>query len=193
VRVATDWNSANIIFKQLLDAVSALQTQDQDFHGRRITNAGDAVDQQDYVTLKQLPTIVSAATTSAGNFTIVFSTSGSVSTGQSIPPYNVGPGRTGNPLQVWISSNSPLATDSTYQITITNPSFPSGLAILTTPFTLPAGSGGPIQVSNFINPLPFFSLGSDIDAEVISADGSGGVLSIGVVVQLQVGSSQVGS
>jgi hypothetical protein len=193
VRVATDWNSANIILKSLQDQITGLQTQDLDFHGRRITNAGNGVNPQDYVTVAQIPSIPASVVSAPGNFTIVFSTSGSVSTGQLVPPYNVGPGRTGNPLQVWISSNAPLSTQSTYQITITNTANPNGLAILTTPLILPANSPGPIQVSNFINPLPFFSLGSDIDLEIISADGSGGILSVGVVIQLQTASSQVGS
>lgn len=193
MRIATDWNSVNIILKEIQDQLSALKTQDLDFHGRRITNAGNAIGSQDYVTLAQLPTIVPAATQNPGNFTIVFSTSGSVSTGQGIPPFKVGPGRTGNPLQVWVSCNQTFSTDSTYQITITNPSFPSGLAILSTVVTLPAGSDGPVDVSNFVSPLPFFSLNSLIDLEIISADGTGGILSVGVVVQLQTASSQRGS
>jgi hypothetical protein len=192
VRVATDWNSANIILKSLQDQISGLQTQDIDFHGRRITNAGNAVNQQDYVTLAQLPSIVPATAASLPNFTIVFSTGGSVSTGQNIPPYNIGPGRTGNPLQVWVSCNSPFQTESTYQITITNTANPNGLAILESPLVLPAMAAGPVAVSNFISPLPFFSLTSDIDLEIISADGTGGVLSVGVVIQLQTASSQVG-
>jgi hypothetical protein len=34
--------------------VDSLSTQSQNFHGRRITNASDAIDPQDYVTLAQL-------------------------------------------------------------------------------------------------------------------------------------------
>jgi hypothetical protein len=193
VRVATDWNSCNIILKSLQDQITALTTQDIDFHGRRITNAGKAVNANDYVILSQLPIIAPATPASAINYTIPFSTSGAVDTGQLVPPFVIGPGRTGNPLQVWVASNSPLSTQSTYQITITNSANPNGLAILATPLVLPANSAGPVTVSNFISPLPFFSLGSSIDLEIISADGSGGVLSVGVVVQLQTASSQVGS
>ncbi len=37
------------------EKIDLLSTKDQNFHGRRITNAGDAVGQGDYVTLRQIP------------------------------------------------------------------------------------------------------------------------------------------
>lgn len=52
--------------------VDSLSTRDQDFHGRRVKNASDALDQQDYVTLAQLEKAIAgvAPTTINGQSTV---------------------------------------------------------------------------------------------------------------------------
>lgn len=182
MRVASDWNSANIIFKSLQDQLSALQTQDINFHGRRITNAGNAINQQDYVTLAQLASLPVVSPVSPQHFTIVLNTSGSVSTGQTTPPFNIGTGRSGQPTEVWVSATNPFTTAATFQIIQTNVANPNGLQILKVPIQLPATQIGPIVVSNFIDPLPFFGIGDLITGLVVSADGTGSQVSIGVVI-----------
>jgi hypothetical protein len=61
--------------------VDALTTQSQNFHGRRITNAANAVNPQDYVTLSQLNAAIAGiqqnvdkSTTNINNSTTVTST-----------------------------------------------------------------------------------------------------------------------
>jgi len=43
------------------DLLTQLRLHDVDWHGRRISNAGDAAQEQDYVTLKQLKTLIDLA------------------------------------------------------------------------------------------------------------------------------------
>jgi len=45
---------AQAALRDLNNKIEVLNSQNLDFHGRRIINAGDAQNQQDYVTQKQL-------------------------------------------------------------------------------------------------------------------------------------------
>lgn len=54
MRNIKDLQDAQYVLKQHDDTLTNLQTKDQDYNGRRITNAGDSQSPQDYVTRAEL-------------------------------------------------------------------------------------------------------------------------------------------
>lgn len=60
MRDFSDINSARVAFKQLSDRLDRLESQNIDLHGRRVINAGNALDKSDYATLADIISNVAA-------------------------------------------------------------------------------------------------------------------------------------
>lgn len=169
---------AQIIINAILNRLDRIETKNFDRKGLRLINNGDAVDSQDYVTLKQLQS--SAVPSIPGNdyFSIPFSDTGVVAVGDLIPPYNPGNGRTGKPYQVILDAiNPPLTTPLTMNVQI------NGVSILKNPISFPVSGTQSVFSSDFIPALPMVAFGIRVQPVVISADGATSGVTITLVVQ----------
>ena len=175
LRQVKDIKDVNIVLKQLLDWQSQLQTKDQDIHQNRIRNAADATLPGDYVTLRQLPTTTITAPTPDQHFMIVFSSIGPVAVGNLSAGYTVGNDRVGQITEVWVSATVAPTTPATFNLTL------NGSNILASDIQLPGGSNGPIQATNFVQPTPFFGVGTVL-LPVVTAAGGASFVSLQVQV-----------
>lgn len=196
MRSVTDIPGVQKVLKQLLDWQTLLTTKNWDFHQLRITNAGDAVDDRDYVTLEQLKaakttlddiTKVINSNRDSQFYTIVFSANGVVLDGDVTPGFIVGTGREGIPTQVWVCCEGAPTGDLTINVSITyispiDSSAAVALSILTLPLHLLSGTVIRTFSSTFIDPLPKFGNGAKINGMVVTGSGASDV-SIGVVVK----------
>jgi|SRR5580693_4159212 hypothetical protein len=180
MRVAKTIDDVNIILKQILNRNSSLDTKNRDNKGLKVTNAGDATDPGDYVTLRQLKQVTQQIPTGPDYFSIPFSSDGVVAVGDLVPPYNPGTGRTGKPYEVILSATVPaVSQDLKMNIQI------NGTNILKNDIDLPIGQTNAVASSDFINNLPMVGRLSTIVPIVTQADGTSAAVTITLVVQLQ--------
>lgn len=180
MRVAKTIQDVNIILKQILDRNATKDTKDNDNRGLRIKNAGNAVDPQDYVTLSQLKQVTQQIPTGPNYFSIPFSSTGIVTVGDLVAPYNPGTGRTGKPYEVILSATIPaVSQDLKMNIQI------NGTSILANDIDLPIGQTNAVSSSDFINNLPMIGKLASIVPVVTQADGTSSLVTITLVVQKQ--------
>ena len=179
MRQVKTFEDVQIVLRELLDWKTRVSTKDWDFHQLRIKNASPGVDQNDYVTLSQLQNAVPAAVPSNKTYTQVFSSSGTVLTGDMIPGFVVGLGRGGIPNQVWIAARV-AASSSDLQVNISI----DGNLLLLNPITLPIGQTAKVFSSTFVSPTPKLAIGATVFPEIIQGDGIVSIVSVGLVVNL---------
>lgn len=161
---------------ELLDFKDKLSSKSWDLHGLRITNAGAAQDDTDYVIKSQLGQLVGAQPPADQFYTQVFETTGAVSDGDKSPPFVVQSGREGFPYLVWIAATNPPTTDASVNIQL------NGFNLLTVDLVLPAASGGPVTSALFVTPKPKLGTLSKLILNVIHGGGAS-LMSVGLVVK----------
>src|SRR6266478_6122153 len=97
MRAVKSLDDAQIVINELLNWKSKIETKDWDFHQLKITNAGPAVNNNDYVIKSQLPAVNESSGQSAQDYTIVFSNSTTVADGDVFAEYIFGKDRVGYP------------------------------------------------------------------------------------------------
>ena len=169
MRVAKTFDDVNIMFKELFQWKDRLSSKNQDFHGLKIQNAGDATEPADYVTLRQLPSIPVFANQREQHFSIPFSSSGTVTTGQLSAPFIVGVDRVGMPTGIAVAvptvAQAPVSQDLIINVQL------NGANILATNLTLPIGKAGPVFSSILVTPTPILSVGAKLTPVVVQGDG----------------------
>lgn len=179
MRAVTSFQDVQIVLNKLLNWQSQITTQDWNRNGLRITNAAPAINQNDYVILSQLPTIPASGGTTQTTVTIVFSSTGSVSIGQSSAPYVVGRGRAGaTPWEVHlVATTPPSGGPLTANLQL------NGVNLLATDISLPSGQTTPVVSSNFLAPVPNLPYLGTIVPTITAANGAA-LVTISLVVKL---------
>lgn len=150
--------------------------------GKRVVNAGQSVDQSDYVTKSELVIPKIPTFTHKDQFyTAVFTNDGTVTTGQEIDSYVVGRGREGTPVQVWLRANGPpngadLVVNINYNFDTVDH------MLLSEDLILPDGEKGPVMSFNVVTPMPQFGSLYYFKPVIVSG-GTASLVSIGVVIQ----------
>jgi hypothetical protein len=179
MRAVTSFQDVQIVLNKLLNWQNSVMTQDLNRNMLRITNAGPAQDPNDYVILSQLPQAVVAPSTTQTTVTIVFSSTGAVSVGQSSAPYVVGRGRAGaTPWEVHLTATTPPtggALTANLQL--------NGANMLSTDISLPAGQATPVVASNFVTPVPNLPYLGQIVPTITLASGAA-LVTISLVIRL---------
>lgn len=166
------------VLNELLDWKSKLESKSWDFHGLRITNAGNSVDGQDYVCKSEIKQYIGAQISSGQAYTQVFSVSSSPADGEVSPPFVVQSGREGYPIVAWVAAiNGPSSDVCKVNIQY------AGANLLASDLTLTAGSQGPVSTSTFNQPKPKLGTTSFLNAIVNKSSGVS-LLSIGLVIQV---------
>jgi uncharacterized metal-binding protein len=172
--------SLNRIGTQL--AKSDHRTAPMDLGHNRIANVADPGAPTDAVNLRTLKKVINdigiqhnirkAATTSL--YSIVFSSTGQVFTGQLSAPYIVMPNREGRPLLVKVAATVSGSGQSKFNVAH------NGSPILATDIILPASSNGVITANNFI---PGFSFDiDDLITPVVTGAGGASLVTIEIEV-----------
>ena len=169
--------------QQLQNWQSQFQTSPLNYNGLRITNAGNAVDPQDYVTLAQLTQQLGAPTSPDQHYAIVWDLQGTATTGDQTPPYVVFPGREGIPTYAWVASTTPPPNgDFQADIYFQGTQASMGTKLLTNPIDLPNGSSNVIQSSQFVSPAPTLGTFTKLWVKVVNGGGTS-LVAVGLVVQ----------
>lgn len=169
-----------IVLNKILNRNDQHDSSNVNRKGLRLINNGDAVDPQDYVTLKQLQSSQIPATPGNDYFSIPFSKDTVVAAGDLTIPYNPGIGRTGQPYQVILDALVPPVTSPltmNFQI--------NGLSILAHDISFPVGGTAAVTSSDFIQGLPMLSVGCRLVPLVTAADGQTANVTITLLVQKQ--------
>lgn len=166
-------------FNDLFAWKDKLSTNDWDFKGLRITNASPGVNPTDYAILSQIPAPSTPTKTGKVRYTIVFESPSSVVVGANISPaYVVGTGRTGKPIQVWLNSQIPPPTGPlSVNVNI------NGNPLLVDNLVIQQNDTAPVISSTFNTPLKHLGL-LDVVAPLVALAGGAGLVSIGVVVEV---------
>lgn len=176
---------ADIVVKPILDFKSRLENKHWDRHGLQIKNNADATDPGDYVTLRQLPVIPTIPPQQDQHYSIVFTTSSTVTDGMAIPCFTIGQERTGIPIRVKATCETAPISDAFINVAL-NPDptgDPSKYAnILQTNLKMPAGSFEVSVSSEFVIPLPRFGVNYKVKPIIVTAAGMG-LVTITVIVQ----------
>ena len=174
---------AQKVLQQLQNWQNQFNTTPLNYNGLRITNAGDAINPQDYVTLNQLQKQLTAPTSPNQHYAIVWDIQGVANNGDNSPPYAVLPGREGVPTYAWVASTVPPPSgDFTVNILYEGTQMTAGANILTTPLDLPQGSTSVIQSSQFILPTPTLGTWTKLWINVVNAGGAS-LVAVGLVVK----------
>lgn len=120
MRAVKSFSDVQIALRDLQDWQVAFPKQDLDMHGYRVINTGDAQQATDVAIQQQLPTVVNVTQTQKSlYYTIVYSNSGLVSTGDLIPDFDIGWGREGSPLEVWLDAQGkPDGTEDAHSLIV---------------------------------------------------------------------------
>lgn len=173
MRVIKSLNDAEIVLKELNTKIDTFFSKSPDCRGRQFKNAGAATDPNDFVTLKQLPTIPEIPPNDPQHFAIVLSTTGPIVIGTQISaPYIVGDFRTGIPIWVYAAatfppSGGPCSVNLTF----------NGVALLLSDLSIPDGGTASVKATNLVVPIPFFNPGG-ILLPTCSASNSASLVSI---------------
>lgn len=167
MRKVSTIQDVQIVLKELGQWKDRLSSKNQDFKGLKIQNAGDATEPGDYVTLRQLQTATSTNSQADQNYSIPFSSIGTVVVGQVAAPYIVGKDRVGTPTLISVAV--PTKTQApTGQALIVNLAL-NGTNLLVNNLQLPAGAEGPVSSSQFIAPMPILKVGDKLVPVIIQA------------------------
>jgi hypothetical protein len=161
---------AVVMLKELGQWKDRISSKNQDLKGLKLQNAGDATEPQDYVTLSQVQQLVTPVANPDQNFSIPFSSVGSVSNGQISAPFIVGTDRVGNPTAISVAV--PTTTQAPTGVPLIVNLALNGTNMLATNLTLAVGAEGPVSSSQFVNPLPVLLAGAKIVPVIIQAGGA---------------------
>lgn len=164
-----------IVLNQLLDWQTQMQTQNQNLHQLRITNASPGVNPLDYATVSQLPGPAAATKQNNQHFTIPFSKDGVPVDGDKSVPFLIHPDRVGIPTQVWVAVNGAPTSQATFNV------LRNGVKILGVDLILAVGKFSSTS-SQFVVPNMQFAAG-DIICAVVSVAGNCSQVTVGVVIK----------
>jgi hypothetical protein len=172
-------SDAEIMLKEISQWKDRISSKSQDLKGLKIQNAGPATEPNDYVILSQVQQLVAPVITPDQHFSIPFSTSGPVTTGQLSAPFIVGTDRVGNPssISVAVPSSAQAPTSGPLIVNLAM----NGSNLLATNLQLPIGQEGPVSSSAFVSPTPKLAAGNKI-VPVIIADGGASFVTIQLYV-----------
>lgn len=170
MREVKNIEDARIVIKEIAQWKDRISSKSQDLKGLKIQNAGDATEPGDYVTLRQLPSLVQAPTVAPQHYSIPFSAPGLIVTGQMSPPYIVGQDRVGIPTSISVAVPSAAQAPTGVPL-IVNLNI-NGINMLVNNLTLPVGQEGPVSSSAFVNPLPKLAIGNKIVPVIIQGGGA---------------------
>lgn len=182
---------AQKVLNDLYNWIELHRTKNWDFTGLRITNAGDGVDDSDYVTVRQIKKKPEDAPNSYVYRTIVFSKDGQVSDGEESPADVIGQGIEGQPIEVWVLAEpgfEPSGGDLIVNIAWTryaSDGTPTTTNLLATDLHLPSGQSQPAFSSAFTSPVPTIGRGAKLNKVIVTANNAGFV-SIGLVMKVGV-------
>lgn len=165
--------------KRCLDFVEQFAKRNLNINGNRVTNAGDAIDNSDYVTLAQLKKLVPTVTTVVDYRTIVWSNA-SDSLEDDLPWYRFGLHLDSKPIELWIKCDiAPISDTLILDLQYAASEEQSATSILNTPITLQIGDSFDVT-SSFDSSI--FAEGGIIRPLITQGGGASNV-SIGLVVQ----------
>jgi hypothetical protein len=170
VREIKNLKDVQIVLKEVTQWKDRLSSKNQDLSGLKIQNAGAATEPNDYVILSQVQQLVTPTTQSNQNFSIPFSSSGSVTAGQISAPFIVGTDRVGNPTAISVAV--PSVTQAPTGVSLIVNLSMNGVNMLATNLELPIGNEGPVSSSQFVSPLPKLAAGNKIVPVIIQAGGA---------------------
>jgi hypothetical protein len=170
MRVIKSLDDVQIVLKEVTQWKDRISSQNQDFKGLKIQNAGPGTEPNDYVTLSQLQQAVVPSAAPVQNFSIPFSSVGAVTAGQLSAPYIVGTDRVGNPTAISVAV--PSTTESPTGVPLIINLAMNGVNMLSTNLSLPVGNEGPVSSSQFISPLPRLAIGNKIVPIIIQSGGA---------------------
>lgn len=175
MRIVSSFADVNSVIKPIQDFISLFKTKDTNRNGLRLKNNGDAVDPQDYVTLKQLSAGQNTQVNIGQFYTVVFTSSSVPSPGSTNPNWVTGIDRDGIPIQVWLKCvTAPSGGPCAINILL------NGSSILTS--NLSTTDALVHYTSSFVNPVPKLGLYSVLVPNFVSINGAANI-SIGVVIQ----------
>ena len=120
MRSVKSFTDVQAALRVLEDWQAAFPTKNLDMHGFRVINTGDAQQPKDLPTQQQLPKVVDVQQNRQTiYYTIVYNRTGVVKTGDKIPNFDIGWGREGSPVEVWLDAQgAPDGTDDTHSLII---------------------------------------------------------------------------
>ena len=175
MRIISSFSDANTVIKPVLDFLSLFKTKDYDHQGLRLKNNGDAVDPQDYVTLKQLSSSTSGTDLTNQYFTVVFAFPGVPAASTPTPNWVTGINREGLPIEIWARCNG-APRGGVFQCNV----LLNGVALLTNYITI--NDTNVHHSSSFVNPVPQLGRYSTLVPQVPQVN-SASDISIGVVIK----------
>jgi hypothetical protein len=176
-------DDVRIAIQKLQNWQQTFQNSPLDYHGLRITNAGNSVDGQDYVTRNELLGQQGTGATAKQHYTAIFDLQGVAMTGDLTPSFVVQTGREGIPISAWVTATIPppsgdFIADIYYQGTQVS----SGTKILSSSLDLPEGSTAVIVDNQFVLPAPTLGTLTKIWVQVVNGGGAS-LVSVGLVIQ----------
>lgn len=185
------FDDAQKVINDLYNRLELLRTKDWDFKGLKISNAGDGVKDQDYVTLRQIKQTPVDNKLPYLYRTIVFSKDGAVEDAEDSPAMIIGDGIEGQPTQIWVCcepGSEPSGGDLIINVAWTyydESGSPTTTNLLTENLHLPSGTSNRVFSSAFANPVPTIGRGAKLNKVIVSANNASYV-SIGVVLKFGV-------
>jgi hypothetical protein len=175
MRIVKSFDDVNIVIKPIQDFISLFTTKDADRRRLRLKNCGDAIDPQDYVTLKQLQQNAPGTPVTDTYFTVVFSFGGVPAGGSAAPNWVTGKQRDGIPVEIWgRCDTAPNTGPFVFNVLL------NGTALLAS--NLSITDTNQHHSSSFINPVPQLGLYSRMVPTLVSVNNAANI-SIGVVVK----------
>lgn len=176
-------DDAKIAIQKLQNWQQQFQAVPLDYHGLRITNAGNSVDQQDYVTRNELLGLSGTGSAAKQHYTAVFDLQGVAMTGDLTPSFVVQTGREGIPISAWVTATTaPPSGDFIADIYYQGTQATSGTKILSASLDLPEGSTSVVVNNQFILPAPTLGTLTKIWVQVVNGGGAS-LVSVGLVIQ----------
>ena len=175
MRIVKNFSDVNNVLKPIQDFISLFTTKDADRRGLRLKNNGDAIDTQDYVTLKQLNASTQSSNIQDIYYTVVFAFPGIPVASGTIPNWVTGINREGTPIEIWVRCNgAPNAGPFKCNVLL------NGIALLTNYISVTDTNIH--HTSSFINPIPQLGRYSTLVPQIPFVNGAADI-SIGVVIK----------
>lgn len=177
MRAIKTLSDVQIVLNQHDTLLNNLTSKDIDRKGLKITGAGNGTNQQDYVTLSQIQSLISQSQQSPTNpsiqhFGIVFTEDGVVTTGMQIPAYIPSPERTGLPIACKVLAIGPPSGGNLTVNFYVGTDLTTGKNLLAADIIVPPGTASIVTSSNFINPVPYFGTNTIIFPVITNGAGA---------------------
>lgn len=183
MRAINNLSDAQLVLNSHENFINNFNAKSIDRRGLKLVNNGDATDPQDYVTLKQLPSLISTPQPQQDqHYTAVFTQDGIINTGDIIPAFIAGYERTGTPVAVKIfARQAPSGGNATINIYVGADGV-SGQNILANDLILPNGSLAVASSSDFIPALPYVGM-NFVVYPVITNGASAAIVTIELILK----------